>query len=108
MVTGAGRWPESGEAIDCFGVLVAEVMLQQTQLAVVLPYWPLPPLLVRGRQNRHFTTLPEANPGSQLPHCVVGNTTRSILWVNFDKLLWVGSFILVGDKLAKTTSLMHH
>jgi A/G-specific adenine glycosylase len=39
MVTGAGRWPESGEAIDCFGVLVAEVMLQQTQLAVVLPYW---------------------------------------------------------------------
>jgi A/G-specific adenine glycosylase len=39
MVTAAGRWPESGEAIDCFGVLVAEVMLQQTQLAVVLPYW---------------------------------------------------------------------
>jgi A/G-specific adenine glycosylase len=39
MVTAAGRWPESGEAIDCFGVLVAEVMLQQTQLVVVLPYW---------------------------------------------------------------------
>ena len=39
MVTTAGRWPECGEAIDCFGVLVAEVMLQQTQLAVVLPYW---------------------------------------------------------------------
>jgi len=39
MVSSAGRWPESGEAIDCFGVLVAEVMLQQTQLPVVLPYW---------------------------------------------------------------------
>lgn len=39
MVTAAGHWPECGEVIDCFGVLVAEVMLQQTQLAVVLPYW---------------------------------------------------------------------
>lgn len=39
MFTAAGRWPASGEVIDCFGVLVAEVMLQQTQLAVVLPYW---------------------------------------------------------------------
>jgi A/G-specific adenine glycosylase len=39
MVTAAGLWPESGESIDCFGVLVAEVMLQQTQLSVVLPYW---------------------------------------------------------------------
>jgi len=39
MVSAVGRWPDSGEAIDCFGVLIAEVMLQQTQLQVVLPYW---------------------------------------------------------------------
>jgi A/G-specific adenine glycosylase len=39
MVTAAVRWPECGEALDPYGVFVAEVMLQQTQLAVVLPYW---------------------------------------------------------------------
>ena len=39
MVTAAGRWPKGGEALDPYGVFVAEVMLQQTQLAVVLPYW---------------------------------------------------------------------
>jgi len=39
MVTADGRWPECGEALDPYGVFVAEVMLQQTQLAVVLPYW---------------------------------------------------------------------
>ena len=34
-----GSRPADGEAIDPYGVFVAEVMLQQTQLAVVLPYW---------------------------------------------------------------------
>ncbi|QVL53054.1 MAG: 8-oxo-dGTP diphosphatase MutT [Cyanobium sp. M30B3] len=34
-----GSRPADGEAIDPYGVLVAEVMLQQTQLQVVLPYW---------------------------------------------------------------------
>jgi A/G-specific adenine glycosylase len=34
-----GSIPGSGEPLDPFGVWVAEVMLQQTQLAVVLPYW---------------------------------------------------------------------
>jgi A/G-specific adenine glycosylase len=34
-----GHLPEPGEALDPYGVLVAEVMLQQTQLQVVLPYW---------------------------------------------------------------------
>ncbi|MEB3333122.1 MAG: 8-oxo-dGTP diphosphatase MutT [Synechococcaceae cyanobacterium] len=34
-----GSRPADGEAVDPYGVLVAEVMLQQTQLAVVLPYW---------------------------------------------------------------------
>jgi len=34
-----GSRPADGEAIDPYGVLVAEVMLQQTQLAVMLPYW---------------------------------------------------------------------
>jgi mutator protein MutT len=39
MVTPEGRWPLPEQAIDPYGVLVAEVMLQQTQLQVVLPYW---------------------------------------------------------------------
>ncbi|MFM7086304.1 MAG: 8-oxo-dGTP diphosphatase MutT [Cyanobium sp.] len=39
MFTPDGRWPASGEALCGLGVWVAEVMLQQTQLAVVLPYW---------------------------------------------------------------------
>ncbi|WP_353617956.1 8-oxo-dGTP diphosphatase MutT [Synechococcus sp. CCY 0621] len=36
-----GFRPGRGEPLDPFGVWVAEVMLQQTQLAVVLPYWHL-------------------------------------------------------------------
>ncbi|MCF8132022.1 MAG: 8-oxo-dGTP diphosphatase MutT [Synechococcus sp. Tobar2m-G35] len=39
MVTVDGRWPRAGEPLDPYGVWVAEVMLQQTQLAVMLPYW---------------------------------------------------------------------
>jgi A/G-specific adenine glycosylase len=39
MFTPDGRWPERGEGLVCSGVMVAEVMLQQTQLAVMLPYW---------------------------------------------------------------------
>ncbi|WP_254953048.1 MULTISPECIES: 8-oxo-dGTP diphosphatase MutT [unclassified Cyanobium] len=34
-----GSRPGPGEPLDPFGVWVAEVMLQQTQLVVVLPYW---------------------------------------------------------------------
>ena len=34
-----GRKPASREGLPCYGVMVAEVMLQQTQLQVVLPYW---------------------------------------------------------------------
>jgi A/G-specific adenine glycosylase len=34
-----GRPPADGEGLDPYGVFVAEVMLQQTQLQVVLPYW---------------------------------------------------------------------
>ena len=34
-----GGIPADGEPLDPYGVWVAEVMLQQTQLAVVLPYW---------------------------------------------------------------------
>jgi len=34
-----GRPPEAGEPLSCYGVMVAEVMLQQTQLRVALPYW---------------------------------------------------------------------
>ncbi len=39
MFTPDGRWPESGEELVCYCVMVAEVMLQQTQLAVMRPYW---------------------------------------------------------------------
>ena len=34
-----GRYPRAGERLDPYGIWVAEVMLQQTQLQVVLPYW---------------------------------------------------------------------
>ncbi|MFM7453497.1 MAG: A/G-specific adenine glycosylase, partial [Cyanobium sp.] len=34
-----GRRPADGDPLDPYGVFVAEVMLQQTQLQVVLPYW---------------------------------------------------------------------
>jgi len=34
-----GCRPADGDPLDPYGVLVAEVMLQQTQLQVVLPYW---------------------------------------------------------------------
>lgn len=36
---GDGARPRSGEALDPYPVWVAEVMLQQTQLPVMLPYW---------------------------------------------------------------------
>ena len=39
MFTPDGRWPDPGEELCFLGVMVAEVMLQQTQLQVVLPYW---------------------------------------------------------------------
>jgi A/G-specific adenine glycosylase len=39
MQTADGRWPEPGEEVGPLAVWVAEVMLQQTQLRVVLPYW---------------------------------------------------------------------
>ncbi|SBO44002.1 8-oxo-dGTP diphosphatase MutT [Cyanobium sp. NIES-981] len=35
----AGGQPGPGEVLDPYGIWVAEVMLQQTQLQVVLPYW---------------------------------------------------------------------
>ena len=34
-----GSLPRSGEFISPYGVWIAEVMLQQTQLSVVIPYW---------------------------------------------------------------------
>jgi A/G-specific adenine glycosylase len=34
-----GKPPADGEPLDPYAVVVAEVMLQQTQLQVVLPYW---------------------------------------------------------------------
>jgi len=35
----AGSLPAEREPLDPYGIWIAEVMLQQTQLAVVLPYW---------------------------------------------------------------------
>jgi A/G-specific adenine glycosylase len=39
MFKADGLWPEPDDALDPYGVLVAEVMLQQTQLQLMLPYW---------------------------------------------------------------------
>ena len=39
MFTHAGCWPSAVDDLDPYGIWIAEVMLQQTQLAVVLPYW---------------------------------------------------------------------
>ena len=36
---GDGRIPRNGEALPVYGIWIAEVMLQQTQLKIVLPYW---------------------------------------------------------------------
>jgi A/G-specific adenine glycosylase len=39
MVAAGGRCPDPGESLPPYGIWIAEVMLQQTQLQVVLPYW---------------------------------------------------------------------
>ena len=39
MFTPVGCWPTAAEDLDPYGIWIAEVMLQQTQLAVALPYW---------------------------------------------------------------------
>ena len=39
MFQPAGGWPEADHPLDPYGIWIAEVMLQQTQLAVALPYW---------------------------------------------------------------------
>ena len=38
-LTKDGSIPKSGEIISPYGIWIAEVMLQQTQLKVVIPYW---------------------------------------------------------------------
>ncbi|MFM7648108.1 MAG: A/G-specific adenine glycosylase, partial [Cyanobium sp.] len=57
-----GSRPADGEPIDPYGVAVAEVMLQQTQLAVVLPYWQrwmaaLPTLEILAAAEEHDVLL---------------------------------------------------
>ena len=39
MFCADGTWPAAEEVLNPYGIWVAEVMLQQTQLQVVLPYW---------------------------------------------------------------------
>ena len=39
MFTKDGRWPAPHEQLNVLECWIAEVMLQQTQLQVVLPYW---------------------------------------------------------------------
>ena len=34
-----GTWPLTEDSLPLYGIWIAEVMLQQTQLSVVLPYW---------------------------------------------------------------------
>ena len=39
MFTADRTWPQPDDVLSPFGIWIAEVMLQQTQLQVVLPYW---------------------------------------------------------------------
>ena len=39
MFTADGTWPLPQDSLSPYGIWIAEVMLQQTQLSVVLPYW---------------------------------------------------------------------
>ena len=39
MFRADGTWPAAEEVLNPYGIWIAEVMLQQTQLQVVLPYW---------------------------------------------------------------------
>ena len=39
MFTADGSWPLPEDNLSPYGIWIAEVMLQQTQLSVVLPYW---------------------------------------------------------------------
>ena len=39
MFTADQTWPLPYEVLSPYGIWIAEVMLQQTQLKVVLPYW---------------------------------------------------------------------
>ena len=39
MFKSDGNWPSPEDNLSPYGIWIAEVMLQQTQLAVVLPYW---------------------------------------------------------------------
>jgi A/G-specific adenine glycosylase len=39
MFTAARSWPGPGQSLFPYGIWIAEVMLQQTQLKVMLPYW---------------------------------------------------------------------
>ena len=39
MFKASGGWPEAAHPLDPYGIWIVEVMLQQTQLAVALPYW---------------------------------------------------------------------
>ena len=39
MFKADGTWPMPEDSLSPYGIWIAEVMLQQTQLSVVLPYW---------------------------------------------------------------------
>ena len=39
MFKSDGTWPLPEDNLTPYGIWIAEVMLQQTQLSVVLPYW---------------------------------------------------------------------
>ena len=39
MFTADRAWPQPDDVLSPFCIWIAEVMLQQTQLQVVLPYW---------------------------------------------------------------------
>ncbi len=62
MFTKDGRWPEPQEHLNVLECWIAEVMLQQTQLQVVLPYWQrwmdrLPTLAALAGSDEHDVLL---------------------------------------------------
>ncbi|MBL6888762.1 MAG: A/G-specific adenine glycosylase, partial [Synechococcus sp. BS30m-G30] len=62
MFTTFRSWPGPDQSLLPYGIWIAEVMLQQTQLQVVLPYWQrwmeaFPTLEALAQANEHDVLL---------------------------------------------------
>ena len=72
QLPGGGR-PAPDQDLNPYGIWIAEVMLQQTQLVVVLPYWTrwmvaFPTLEALAAASLEEVRLQMAGPGVLLPH----------------------------------------